>query len=138
MEHCLVATDPDAELVYRAEALLERELPTRKLSLKEAQDLVDHISHAEDIDPPKVLHLPVSRQYDGLAVPSEQVIVVRTKRPTQLTIIHEMAHFIGGMDHGARFRRIYLELLRRHVSIDNYSILETALIPRASGSEIET
>ena len=78
MEHFHVATDPDAEAVYRAEAILEQELPTRKLSLAEAQALVDQISHAEDIDPPKVLHLPISRQYDALAVPDERVIVVRT------------------------------------------------------------
>lgn len=123
-----MATDPDAELVYRAEALLEKQLPTRKLSLKEGQDLVDRISHAEDIDPPKVLNFPITRQYDGLALPSERVIVVRTSRPTQLTIIHEMAHFIGGMDHGVRFRRTYLELLRRYISIDHFSVLSSALI----------
>lgn len=127
-EHSPVATDPDAELVYRAEALLEQELPTRKLTLKEAQDLVDGISHTEDVDPPKVLNFPITRQYDGLALPSERVIVVRTSRPTQLTIIHEMAHFIGGMDHGVRFRRTYLELLRRYISIDHFSVLSSALI----------
>ena len=138
MEHSHVATDHDAEFVLRAEALLERELPTRKLTLKEAQDLVDRISHAEDIDPPKVLNFPITRRYDGLALPNERVIVVRTSGPTQLTIIHEVAHFLGGMDHGARFRRTYLELLRRHVSIDHHSILETALIPRASGSDTKT
>ncbi len=115
-----MATDPDAELVYRAEALLEQELPTRKLSLKEAQDLVNHISHAEDIDPPKVLHLPVSRQYDGLAVPDVRVIVVRTKRPFQLTIVHEMAHFLDGTGHGESFRKSYLELVRRYLSIDHH------------------
>lgn len=133
-----MATDPDAELVYRAEALLEQELPTRKLTLNEAQSLVDHISHAKDIDPPKVLNIPITRRYDGLALPNERVIVVRTSRPTQLTIIHEVAHFLGGMDHGTRFRRTYLELLRRHVSIDHHSILETALIARAPGSDTET
>jgi hypothetical protein len=52
VEHSPVVADPDAELIYRAEALLERELPTGKLSLNVAQSLVDHISHAEDIDPP--------------------------------------------------------------------------------------
>ncbi|NDA81273.1 MAG: hypothetical protein EBX92_09215 [Actinobacteria bacterium] len=118
-----MVADPDAELVYRAEALLERELPTRKLSLNEAQDLVDHISHAEDIDPPKVLHLPVSRQYDGLAVPNEQVIVVRTIRPTQLTIIHEIAHFTGGIHHDLKFRQCYLKLIRNYISHNHSNCL---------------
>jgi hypothetical protein len=127
VEHFPVATDPDAEAVYRADAILERELPTRKLSLKEAQALVDQISHAEDIDPPTVLHLPISRRYDALAVPDERVIVVRTKRPTQLTIIHEMAHFIAGQNHGSKFRITCLYLIRDYISFDHYIRLQYRL-----------
>ena len=125
-----MATDPDAELVYRAEALLEQELPTRKLTLKEAQDLVDCISHAEDIDPPKILHLPISRQYNALAAPGERLIVVRTSRPTQLTVVHEMAHFIGDLGHCSRFRTMYLRLVRTHISIDHFLALESLIHPR--------
>ena len=138
VEHSHVATDPEAEAVYRAEAILERELPTRKLSLTEAQALVDKIAHAEDIDPPKVLHLPISRQFDALAVPDERVIVVRTRRPTQLTIVHEVAHFLAASGHGAGFRRTYLELVRRYVSIDHYSLLEAAFGPRTFSSDFAT
>jgi hypothetical protein len=127
VEHFHVATDPDAEAVYRAEAILERELPTRKLSLAEAQDLVDHISHAKDIDPPTVVHLPISRKYDALAVPGEQVIVVRTSRPTQLTIVHEVVHFLTDSGHGSRFRRTYLELVRQHLSLGHYSMMQIGL-----------
>lgn len=119
-----MATDPDAELVYRAEAILERELPTRKLNLKEAQDLVDQIAHAEDIDPPKVLHLPISRQFDAFAAPEERVIVVRTRRPTQLTIVHEMAHFLSDLNHGSRFRKTCLYLIRDYISFDHYTHLQ--------------
>ena len=133
-----MATDPDADAVYRAEAILERELPTRILSLTEAQALVDKIAHAEDIDPPKVLHLPISRQYDALAVPDERVIVVRTKRPTELTIVHEMAHFLSESGHGAGFRRTHFELVRRFVSIDHYSLLEAVFSPRTFGSDFAT
>jgi hypothetical protein len=122
-----VATDPDAEAVYRAEAILERELPTRKLDLADAQALVDQISHAEDIDPPKVLHLPISDQYDALAVPSEQVIVVRTHRTPQLTILHEIAHFLGDSDHGVQFREAYLKLIGQYISYAHQSRLREAL-----------
>jgi hypothetical protein len=122
-----VANDPEAELVYRAEAHLEQELPTRGLTLKEAQDLVDRISHAKDFDPPKVVHLTISRQFDAFAVPNEQVIVVRTSRPTQLTILHEMAHFLGSMDHGFKFRHTYLELVREHLTLDHHSWLRIRL-----------
>ena len=122
-----MATDPDAELVYRAEALLEQELPTRKLSLAEAQALVNKISHAEDIDPPKVLHLPITRQFDAFAVPKQHVIVVQTSQPTQLTIIHEMAHFIGGMAHDDRFSQTYLFLTRHYLSFDHFSWLQNEI-----------
>ncbi len=122
-----MATDPNAEAVYRAEALLEQELPTRRLTLREAQDLVDRISHAEDFDPPKVLHLRISRRFDALAVPEERVIVVRTEKPTQLTIVHEMAHFLSEMGHGVRFHRTYLVLIRRYLSINHSQILKSAL-----------
>ncbi len=122
-----MATDPDAELVYRAEAILERELPTRKLTLREAQDLVNQISHAKDIDPPKVLHLPISRKYDALAVPHERVIVVRASRPTQLTIVHEVVHFLGVVDHSARFTQSYLSLIRQFVSLNHFQMAEKAL-----------
>jgi hypothetical protein len=125
-----VATDSEAEVVYRAEAILEQELPTRKLSLKEAQDLVDRISHAEDIDPPKVVHLPISRQFDALAVPHERLIVVRTSRPTQLTVVHEMAHFIGDFGHCSKFRTMYLRLVHTHISIDHFLALESLIHPR--------
>ena len=127
VEHSHVATDPDAEAVYRAEAILERDLPTRKLNLSEAQALVDQISHAADIDPPRVLRLPISRQYDALAVQDERVIVVRTKRPTQLTVIHEMAHFIGGMNHRTRFHQTYLALVRCFISFDHCTYLQNQL-----------
>jgi hypothetical protein len=133
-----VATDPDAELVYRAEALLEQELPTRRLTPREAQDLVDRISHAEDFDPPKVLHLPISRRFDALAVPEERVIVVRTKRPTQLTIVHEMAHFLAETGHGERFYRTYLALLRRFISFEHASRLASSLTLTAPQSTPET
>ena len=122
-----MAADPDAEAVYRAEAILERELPTRKLSLTEAQTLVDQIAHAEDIDPPRVLHLPISSRYDALAVPDQRVIVVRTKRPTQLTIVHEMGHFIADLNHGSKFRHKCLYLIRDYISFDHYTVLQYKL-----------
>ena len=135
VEHSHVATDPEAEAVYRAEAILERELPTRKLNLSEAQALVDQIAHAKDIDPPKVLRLPISRQYDALAVPDERVIVVRTKRPTQLTVIHEMAHFIGGMSHDDRFSQTYLCLTRHYLSFDHYCRLWSGIQKKQTKSK---
>jgi hypothetical protein len=45
----------DAKRVAAAEAALEAEMPTKRLSLEEAQGFVDHVAHAEDFDPPLVV-----------------------------------------------------------------------------------
>ena len=46
----------DAKRVAKAEAALEAEMPTKRLSLEEAQRFVDYVSHAEDFDPPLVVY----------------------------------------------------------------------------------
>lgn len=111
-----MATDPDAKIIADAERVLDSQLPTSRLSLSEAQEWINHIAFAEDIDPPKLYLHPISRRYDAVAMADEHVIVVRTARPSKLTLLHEMAHFLGAMNHGAEFRQKYIDLLRRHVS----------------------
>jgi hypothetical protein len=118
-----VATDPDAKIIADAEAVLESELPMPRLSLSEAQEWINHIAFIDDIDPPKLYLCPISQRYDALAVADERVIVVRVAQPSQLTLIHEMAHFIGAMNHGVEFLQNYLRLLRRHVSIQHAALL---------------
>ena len=128
-EHFQVATDPDAKIITDAEIVLESELPTPRLSLFEAQEWINHISFAEDIDPPKLYHFPISQQFDALAVADEHVIVVRTAQPSKLTLLHEMAHFLGAMNHGAEFRQTYIDLLRRHVS-QSHALLLAATVKK--------
>jgi hypothetical protein len=106
----------DAKRVAAAEAALEAETPTRRLSLAEAQRFVDHVAHAEDFDPPLVVYRKVRAKVDGLAVGDAHAIVVTSTTPSELTLLHELAHFIGGMDHGSRFREVYVGLMGRHLS----------------------
>jgi len=106
----------DAKRVAAAEAALEAEMPTRRLSLEEAQRFVDHVAHAEDVDPPLVVYRKVKARVDGLAVGDAHAIVVTSTNPTELTLLHELAHFIGDMDHGPRFQEVYVELVGRFVS----------------------
>ena len=96
--------------------MLESQLPTKKLSLNEAQAWLAEIAHAEDIDPPLVIHGRLSRCTAAAAVPEHHTIVVASKHPTQLTLLHELAHFMGSMGHGPHFQGSLAELLRRHVS----------------------
>ena len=105
----------DAKRVAAAEAALEAETPTRRLSLAEAQRFVDHVAHAEDFDPPLVVYRKVRAKVDGLAVGDAHAIVVTSTTPSELTLLHELAHFIGGMDHGPRFREVYVRLLGKNI-----------------------
>jgi hypothetical protein len=107
----------DAKRVANAEAALEAEMPTKRLSLEEAQCFVDHVAHAEDFDPPLVVYRKVKAKVDGLAVGNAHAIVVTSTTPNELTLLHELAHFIGAMDHGPRFREVYVGLVARHHSL---------------------
>ena len=106
----------DAKRVAAAEAALEAEMPVKRLSLEEAQWFVDHVAHAEDFDPPLVVYRKVKAKVDGLAVGDAHAIVVTSTTPSELTLLHELAHFIGGMDHGPWFQRVYVGLVGRFVS----------------------
>jgi hypothetical protein len=122
----------DAKRVAAAEAALEAEMPTRRLSLEEAQRFVDHVAHAEDFDPPLVVYRKVKAKVDGLAVGDAHAIVVTSTTPSELTLLHELAHFIGAMDHGARFREVYVGLVGRFVSAPSARRLQLALTARTN------
>ena len=106
----------DAKRVAAAEAALEAETPTRRLLLAEAQRFVDHVAHAEDFDPPLVVYRKVRAKVDGLAVGDAHAILVTSTTPSELTLLHELAHFIGGMDHGPEFQEVYQRLVTRFIS----------------------
>jgi len=122
-----VGRDSDAERVYRAEAGLERQLPSGTVSIAESQRWVERIAFAEDIDPPRVIHSPLSRRLDGLAFTDESVIVVGSKNPTRLTLLHELAHLLGTAGHSPRFQVTLVRLIRTHLSRTHAEILESEL-----------
>ena len=117
----------DAKRVAAAETALEVEMPTKRLSLEEAQRFVDQVAHAEDLDPPLVVYRKVKARVDGLAVGDAHAIVVTSTNPSELTLLHELAHFIGGMDHGPRFQEVYVGLVGRFVSRESGIQLHHAL-----------
>jgi hypothetical protein len=122
----------DAKRVAAAEAALEGEMPTRRLSIEEAQSFVDHVAHAEDFDPPLVVYRKVRAKVDGLAVGNAHAIVVTSTTPSELTLLHELAHFIGSMDHGPRFQEVYVGLVGRFVSAPSARRLQLALTARTN------
>ena len=125
--HVVDNRDIDADEVARAEAVLESRLPTKVLNLKEAQAWLEKIAHAEDIDPPIVLKARLSKDIEGVAVYDNHAIFVRDSTPTQITLLHELAHFMGSFGHGPVFRENLAALLRRHLSIQHALIFTEAL-----------
>ena len=119
--------DVDADEVARAEAVLEARLPTKVLNLKKAQAWLETIAHAEDTDPPIVLKARLSKDIEGVAVYDNHAIFVRDSKPTQMTLLHELAHFMGSFGHGPIFRENLTALLRRHLSIQHALIFTEAL-----------
>jgi hypothetical protein len=122
----------DAKRVAAAEAALEAEMPTKRLSLEEAQRYIDHVAHAEDFDPPLVVYRKVKAKVDGLAVGDAHAIVVTSTTPSELTLLHELAHFSGAMDHGPRFQEVYVGLVQRFVSAPSARRLQLALTVRTN------
>ena len=125
--HVVDNRDIDADELARAEAVLESRLPTKVLNLKEAQAWLETIAHAEDIDPPIVLKARLSKDIEGVAVYDNHAIFVRDSTPTQITLLHELAHFMGSFGHGPVFRENLAALLRRHLSIQHALVFSEVL-----------
>jgi hypothetical protein len=117
----------DAERVSRAEQMLEKSCPTRRLPLVEAGAWIERVAHSEDIDPPIVVRRSMPRRLLGLALMDAHVIVVRHAQPSQLTLLHELTHCIGHADHGPSFQKRLIELVARHVSVEHGDVLRAAL-----------
>jgi hypothetical protein len=72
----------------------------------------------------------VRAKVDGLAVGDAHAIVVTSTTPSELTLLHELAHFIGSMDHGPEFQRVYVGLVERFMSAPPARRLQLSLTAR--------
>lgn len=117
----------DADRVSRAEQMVEKSRPTRRLPLVEAGAWIERVAHSEDVDPPIVVRRTMPRRLLGVARMDSHVIVVRHARPSQLTLLHELTHCIGHADHGPSFQKRLIELVARHVSAEHGDVLRAAL-----------
>lgn len=118
-----VARDSDAELVYRAEAELERVLPTKTLTTHEALVWVAQIAHDEDTDPPRIISAPLRGRTVAFACKDNQTIVFGTRKVTELTVLHEFAHLTTSGGHGAQFQRELIRLARKYLSLQHSQTL---------------
>jgi hypothetical protein len=114
--------------VYAAEDELERSSPTRALSMSEAAQWITTIAENEDLDPPVLMRQKMSSDLLGLAFTDEWCIAVRKLKPTQLLLLHELAHLsCANKGHGPEFQRQLVEYVRKYVSVTHAAELAQLL-----------
>ena len=107
----------ETERTYAAEDAFELEMPTRVLSLSEANNWLAMIAEAEGVDSPLVFKSTLSKNTEALAISADWCIAVRKSNPTQLVLLHEMAHLLcANKNHGNEFRTELVRLVRSYIS----------------------
>jgi len=123
-----VTTD-DAERTYDAEDAFELEMPTRELSVDEANKWLAMIAVAEGVESPLVFKSNLSENTEALALNEDWCIAVRDSNPTQLLLLHEMAHLLcANKNHGVEFRTELVRLVRRYISLPHAACLHNRFI----------
>ena len=122
-------TTSETERTYSAEDAFELEMPTRVLSLDEANDWLAMIAEAEGVDSPLVFKSKMSKNFVALAISTEWCIAVRDSNPTQLLLLHEMAHLLcANKNHGIEFRTEFVRLVRRYISFPHAAALHKTFV----------
>ena len=122
-------TTSETERTYAAEDAFELEMPTRVLTLTEANDWLAMIAEAEGVDSPLVFKSKMSKNFVALAISTEWCIAVRESNPTQLLLLHEMAHLLcANKNHGIEFRTEFVRLVRRYISFPHAAALHKTFV----------
>ena len=124
-----VGRDSDAEHVYRAEAEVDRTLPSGSMNLDDALDWITRIAHAEDVEPPGLFCSRLQGRTVAFACLTNHAIVVGSRKPTRLTILHEFVHLTTSVSHGREFQRELIRLTRKFLSIQHSLLLSRCLDP---------
>ena len=125
----VVVTTSETKRTYAAEDAFELEMPTRILSLDEANDWLAMIAEAEGVDSPLVFKSTMAKNYDALALPADWCIAVRKSKATQLLLLHEMAHLLCvNKNHGTEFRTELIRLVRRYISFLHAAALHATFV----------
>ena len=130
-------TTNETERTYAAEDAFELEMPTRVLSLTEANDWLAMIAEAEGVDQPLVFKSKMSKNFVALAISTEWCIAVRESNPTQLVLLHEMAHLLcANKNHGIEFRTEFVRLVRRYISFPHAAALYNSFISSSLSAQM--
>ena len=130
-------TNSETERTYAAEDALELEMSTRVLSLNEANEWLSMIAEAEGVDSPLVFKSKMSKDTEALALSTEWCIAVRDSKPTQLLLLHEMAHLLCvNKNHGNEFRNELIRLVRRYISFPHAAALYRSFISNSLSAQM--
>ena len=133
----VIVTTSETERTYAAEDAFELEMPTRTLSLTEANDWLAMIAEAEGVDSPLVFKSTMSKNYDALALPADWCIAVRESKATQLLLLHEMAHLLCvNKNHGIEFRTELIRLVRRYISFPHAAALYNSFVSSSLSAQM--
>ena len=122
-------TTSETQRTYAAENAFELEMPTRTLSLDEANDWLAMIAEAEGVDSPLVFKSKLSKNTEALALSTEWCIAVRDSKLTQLLLLHEMADLIcANKNHGTEFRAELVRLMRCYISFPHAAALHETFV----------
>ncbi len=124
-----VGRDYDAECVYRAEAEVDQSLPSGSMNRDDALDWITRIAHAEDVEPPGLFCSRLQGRTMAFACLTNHAIVVGSRKPTRLTILHEFVHLTTSVSHGREFQRELIRLTRTHLSMQHSLLLSSHLKP---------
>ncbi len=118
-------TTSETQRTYAAEDAFELDMPTRVLSLNEANEWLAMIAEAEGVDSPLVFKSTMSKNDDALALPDDWCIAVRESKATQLLLLHEMTHLLCvNKNHGSEFRSELVRLVGCYISFHHAAALK--------------
>ena len=130
-------TTSETQRTYSAEDAFELEMPTRVLSLIDANEWLAMIAEAEGVDSPVVFKSTMAKNYDALALPADWCIAVRKSKATQLLLLHEMAHLLCvNKNHGIEFRTELIRLVRHYISFPHAAALYNSFVSSSLSAQM--
>lgn len=115
---------PEQSAVYRCEDTVDATMPTRRIDREQLVDLITNICQREDIDTPDVRMQRASTTSLASADLEHHTLCFRGRDTTLLTVLHEIAHLIVGVDsHGVLFRDELVRLVRSHIGVEHAALL---------------
>lgn len=119
----------DQALTYACENLADDIIGARELTAVDAQQLLERICHAEDLDVPRLEFARKRTRTLAATFIDNNTICIFGRRTTLSTLLHEIAHSsVRTHDHGVLFRDELVRLTRIHLSVEYAALLHSLFV----------